>query len=194
MKSYLIRVLQWTALAAIAGIVLFATGGMFGETPAHAFPEYADRTSESCSTCHVNPGGGGPRTLRGLLWVAQGRPEQVPGLGNILIAAGVTDGVELYDIACSACHGKSGEGLFGTALTGTGLTENQIRSTILRGRERSGMPAFESQLTDEQIASLVAYVVGIASGEIEPAPLSYPLPPPQFECADNNTVEGCGGN
>ncbi|MDH3943741.1 MAG: cytochrome c [Anaerolineae bacterium] len=196
MKASVIRFAQMFALVAIALIVLLLTTGFFGERPAHALPEYADRTGEPCSTCHVSPGGGGPRTLRGLLWTAQGRPDLVPSLGNILIAPGVTDGVELYDLACSACHGISGQGLFGTTLVNSGLSENNVRSAILRGRERSGMPPFDGLLSNEQMDALVAYVVGIASGEFEPAPLSYPLPEAQFECSDPHSPDGesCGGN
>ena len=120
----------------------------------------------------------------------------MPELGAILIAPGVENSVELYDVACATCHGVSGEGLFGTALTSSGITEDQIRSTILRGRDRSGMPSFDSKFTDSQLAVLVEYVAGIASGSIEPAPLSYSLPPAQFECDSHyfDDSETCGGN
>jgi mono/diheme cytochrome c family protein len=194
MKTLVQKSIQWFALIAIGILTLFTVELALGESAAHAYPEYATRTDESCSTCHVNPGGGGPRTLRGLLWAAQGRPDQVPVLGDILIAPDVTDGVELYDIACAGCHGFSGEGSFGGALVSSGITANSIRSTILRGRERSGMPAFEGQFTEEQLQNLIEYVTGIASGEIEPAPMSYPLPPGKFECEGIEFPENCGGN
>lgn len=194
MKIHIIRILQWVGLIALGIVVFLATGLIVGEPSVHALPEYAPRTGEPCATCHVNPGGGGPRTLRGLLWTAQGRPDEVPQLSGVLIAPGVMDGVELYDTACAACHGESGQGLFGTALVSTGLSENKVRSAILRGRERSGMPGFEGQFTDEQLDILVEYVAGIASGRIEPAPDRYPLPPPKFECVDNEAGEPCGGN
>lgn len=194
MRLALFRLLQIIGLAMI-GVIFFLVGGvMWGERPAHALPEYAARTGEPCATCHVNPGGGGPRTLRGLLWAAQGRPDEVPQIGDVLLAPGVMDGIELYDIACSACHGISGEGLFGLALTGSGLRESKIRSAILRGRERSGMPAFEGQFTEEQLDALVEYVSGIASGKIEPAPITYPLPPGKFECVEYPGGKSCGGN
>ena len=70
------------------------------------YPEYATLTGEGCATCHVSPGGGGPRTLRGLLWAVRGKPAKVPTLPGVLIAPNVTDGAELYDIACAACHGE----------------------------------------------------------------------------------------
>ncbi len=194
MKARIVRSLQWISLVGLGLAVFLVIGLLAGERSAYAFPEYATRTNESCATCHVNPGGGGPRTLRGLLWAAQGRPDAVPALSGVMIAPGVTSGIELYDTACAACHGASGEGLFGASLTSTGLRENKIRSAILRGRERSGMPAFEAQFTDEQLEMLVTYVAGIASGQIEPAPARYPLPPAQFECIENPARERCGGN
>jgi len=195
MKIYL-RGLQWAFLSLLGVASIFAAGLIFGESPAKALPEFAENTGEACSTCHVNPGGGGPRTLRGLLWAAQGKPDEVAELGDILIAPGVSNSVELYDVACATCHGSSGEGLFGAALTRSGITEEKIRSAILRGKERSGMPAFDSQFTTSQLDILVSYVAGIASGELEPAPLSYPLEAAQFECGPNvdESGESCGGN
>ncbi len=195
MNPKLQKTLQWLGLGAIALFVFLVTGILWGEQTAHALPEYASRTGESCGVCHVNPGGGGPRTLRGLLWVAQGRPDAVPAIENMLIAPDVEDGLELYDIACAGCHGAAGEGLFGTALIGIGLTENKIRSTIERGRERSGMPSFAGQFTDEQLAALVSYVYGLGTGKIEPPPVSYPLEQPaRTGCVGNPETFDCGGN
>ena len=194
MKSLLIQFSQWIAIAVIAVLSIFITGYVVGESSVHALPEYASNTGEPCATCHVNPGGGGPRTLRGLLWVANGRPDAVPEIGNIQIAPGVDDGLEIYDLACAACHGRFGEGLFGTALVRSGIAESKIKTTILRGRERSGMPAFEGQLSDHQLELLVAYVTGLASGSIEAPPASYLLPPAEFACQEYSAVTKCGGN
>lgn len=194
MKPALIRVLQYFFIITLALGVFLAVTLWTAAQPAHVLPEYASRTGEPCATCHVSPGGGGPRTLRGLLWAARGKPDQVPTLPGVLIAPGVSDGAELYDIACAACHGAKGEGMFGTELTGTALREGKIRTAILRGRTRSGMPAFEGQFTDAQLDALVTFVAGLASGEIEPPPDSYPLPPAQFKCAPVSPSARCGGN
>src|SRR5512140_3352364 len=59
---------------AIIGIISFIL--FWSATPGHALPEYANRTGEPCATCHVSPGGGGPRTLRGLLWASRGKPDK----------------------------------------------------------------------------------------------------------------------
>ncbi len=194
MSPHLQRSLHIFALAFIGIFIFIATGILVGESPAHALPEYAERTDESCAVCHVNPGGGGPRTLRGILWSAQGKPDLVPDLGNVLVAQGVDDGAELYDIACAGCHGAFGEGLFGNAITLSGVRKSKIQSTILRGRERSGMPGFDGRFTDEQLEAIVTFVVGIASGKIEPLPASYPLPPQEQGCMSNTKSANCGGN
>ena len=194
MKAISVKLIQWVILASIVVVTILVMGIIMGEPKAHSFPEYATRTNEACSACHVNPGGGGPRTLTGLLWTAQGRPDALPQLENILIAPGVVDGVELYEVACRSCHGASGEGLYGLALTSSGFPESKIRSAILRGRDRSGMPPFEGQFTDQQLDFLVEYVTGISSGEIEPAPLSYPLDPGQLLCPGPISSVPCGGN
>jgi mono/diheme cytochrome c family protein len=188
------KILQWVGLGMIAIFVFLVIGILMGEQPAHALPEYATRTGESCGVCHVNPGGGGPRTLRGLLWSAQGNPDQIPVIDNLLIAPGVEDGLELYDIACAGCHGTSGEGLFGLALVGTGLKESKIQSSIERGRERSGMPPFAGQFTEAQLDALVDYVYGLGSGKIEPPPASYPLESAKTGCVENGEPVTCGGN
>ena len=163
----------------VSTILVFFTA--WGSIPGHALPEYANRT-------------GGPRTLRGLLWAARGKADQVPDLPNLLVAPGVNNGDELYEIGCSACHGKNGEGLFGVVLVNSGLPENKIRSQILNGRARSGMPSFQGKFTKDQLDALVKYVAGIASGEIPPAPNSYPLETGHLTCKPTAANSSCGGN
>jgi len=180
------------ALLAVAAYVL--TGGLMQPAAVHALPEYADRTGESCSTCHVNPGGGGPRTLRGLIWSAKGKLDMVPELPGVLLAPGVEDGAELFQFACATCHGPNGEGLFGTVIANSGLAENKIRTAVLRGRLRSGMPAFDGQFTDAQLEALIAYSLGLANGLVEPPPAFYPLPPGELKCSPQADPATCGGN
>jgi mono/diheme cytochrome c family protein len=191
MKSSPIRTFL-IALVVVIGIFLFFTA--WGSIPAQALPEYAQRTGESCATCHVSPGGGGPRTLRGLLWAAKGKPDKVPELPNVLIAPGVSDGAELFEIACSACHGKQGEGLFGVALVNSGLPDNKIRAQILNGRVRSGMPPFKGKFTNDQLDALVNYVTGLASGALTAPPDTFPLDPGHLTCSPSSPNSSCGGN
>lgn len=195
MKLQPVKFIHFFLLITFSVVIFIISGLLMGESTAHALPEYANRTSESCGTCHVNPGGGGPRTLRGMLWVAQGRPDKVPVIENLLIAPGVSDGMELYELACAGCHGAGGEGLFGSALVGVGLTQNKIKSTIVRGRIRSGMPAFSGQFSDDQLNTLVEYVYNLASGKISPPPPSYPLDSTIFTgCVVDTQNDKCGGN
>lgn len=189
----LIRAGQYFVISALTLSVFWVVALSGGSRPAYALPEYATRTGEPCATCHVNPGGGGPRTLRGLLWAARGRPDAVPQLPGMLVAPGVTDGAELYDIACAGCHGRKGEGLFAINLAGIGVSERSIRSFVQRGIPRSGMPAFEGQFTEAQLDALVAFVAGLARGEIAPPADEYPLPPAKFNCNSPSPAAKCGG-
>lgn len=187
--------LKIARLLLVSGIVIvvstLASMGWDRHT-VHALPEYTNRTNQPCATCHVNPGGGGPRTLRGLLWTAQGRPDEVPVIEDTLLAPGVTDPVELFDAACAGCHGSNGEGLSATSLTEYYLTESLIRMMIERGAPRSGMPSFNGQLTDEQVETLVSFVKALSDGDIVP-PDSYPLPPLIESCdpASADTEAAC---
>ena len=177
------------AILAITAMVLF-----WSATPGHALPEYAKRTGEPCATCHVSPGGGGPRTLRGLLWAAKGKPDKVPELAGVMAAPGATDGADIYQIACAACHGKHGEGLFGVELVNSGLSEGKIRSQILSGRVVSGMPSFEGKFTPAQLDALTTFVASISSGAAAPITDSYPLEPGHMTCTPTPDNTNCGGN
>jgi len=48
----------------------------------------------------------------------------------VLLAPGVSEGAELYQIACSSCHGVYGEGMFGLRLLNSGVKESKIRSNM----------------------------------------------------------------
>jgi len=161
-----------------------------GESAVHALPEFAERTGEPCATCHVNPGGGGPRTLRGLLWAARGRPDLVPELPGALVDPQITDGLELYDIACAGCHGSSGEGLLAISLAGQEISPASARSFTRDGIPDLGMPAFGERLTTEQLDSLAAFVAELSQGP--PIPREYLLPPPEFTCRPAAAIS-CGG-
>ncbi len=187
------RVLKWVTGAAVVAVV-FTACFLYAAHPAFALPEYAQRTNESCSTCHVNPGGGGPRTMRGLIWAAKGKPDAVPALQGVLLAPGVSDGAELYQIACSSCHGVNGEGMLGTRLLEGGVNEAKVRSNIQRGRLSSGMPAFTDSLTTDQIEALTVYVFALESGKADPVLNSYPLELPQLQGTPESTPMAPRGN
>lgn len=175
------------SLVAYIGISLL----LHVDRPVHALPEFSDRTGEPCGTCHVNPGGGGPRTLRGLLWAAQGRPDAVPELPGMLISPSVTDGLELYDFGCAGCHGASGEGNSAIGLAEKEISKAAARSFIRDGIPDLGMPAYGDSLTTEQIEALAEFVSELSSGP--PLAVEYPLPTPEFTCQPIEPAS-CGGD
>lgn len=75
---------------------------------------------------------------------------------------------------CRNCHGAKGEGAFGPDLAGRKLTVAQFRQAI---RKPWGiMPAFiESQVSDQEIANLVAYFDSLAAAA-QPGPWRFEVP------------------
>lgn len=64
---------------------------------------------------------------------------------------------------CSSCHGVSGGGgNGGPPLTTSDLDEGDIITQIEKGG--GGMPAFETQLTPQQIADIAAFVKQLQGG------------------------------
>lgn len=184
MKQLSLRSTRTLQIVAIAVLAFLAYGTvrwtLAGGQVAHALPEFTARTGEQCATCHVNPGGGGPLTLPGLLWAAQGRPDEVPELPGNLVPPSITDGMELYDFACAGCHGRSGEGLSAISLAGRPISEAAARGFIARGILPLGMPAYEDELTAAQIDALAAFVAEI--GLMPRIPEEFPLPAGKLTC------------
>lgn len=192
--GHFVRILQQLVIVVLAlGVFMFLSLGARSD-PAHALPEYAERMGEPCAACHVNPGGGGPRTLQGLLWSARGRPDALPELPGLLLAPGVSDGQELYEIACAGCHGLQGEGLSTMPLAGSGISAPAIRSYLLFGIPQLGMPSFEGKLNADQIEALVSYLGKLANGEIAPPQGEILLPPANFRCDPLVILGSCGSD
>ncbi len=73
---------------------------------------------------------------------------------------GGPEGADLYAADCSSCHGANGQGNIGPALTE--LTESDIPEIETKVRDGGGgMPSFADTLSEEQIASVAAFVVGL---------------------------------
>lgn len=187
--------LIWVAVGALFGAILFIAW-----TPAHAYPEYTDRTGQQCTACHVNPAGGGPRTLRGLLWIAQGRPESVPALPGSEKSAAALDGPSLYaQFECSRCHGPVGEGDVGGPLVDREWPTDQIIDVIRNGYEsmKGYSPAV---MSDEEMNALIPYLQAIGRGEVKASIVLQKrlLPPARFVCGDGGESQpsrsDCGGN
>jgi len=118
----------------------------------------------------------------------------VPELAGVMAAPGASDGADIYEIACSACHGRHGEGLFGVQLAESGLSAGKIRSQILSGKVRSGMPPFDGKFTPAQLEALTAFVADMSSGAATPMPDSFPLEPGHLNCIPTAENSTCGGN
>jgi mono/diheme cytochrome c family protein len=69
-------------------------------------------------------------------------------------------GVQIYKSNCAACHGANMEGSIAPPLKDNAFVadseESVIVNTIANGREEKGMPAFKDQLTEQQLADVVA--------------------------------------
>lgn len=190
-EKYL-RPVAWVGLGVLVGVLVFVA-----QRPAHALPEYGARTGQPCATCHVNPAGGGPRTLRGLLWVAQARPDQVPSLPGAEEEPGTAlDGQALYEkFACSGCHGSNGEGGVGPALNQAELPADEIIQVTRNGR--GAMMAYPPDtMPDGELDAVVEYVQALGRGETQIGPVleKRPLPPAHLTCGLPSQRTGCGGN
>lgn len=190
-----LRPLAWIGLGVFAGMLVFAAW-----PSAHALPEYATRTGQPCATCHANPAGGGPRTMRGLLWVADGKPDQVPQLPGSEegSAEAALDGGELYDeFFCAGCHGQNGGGGVGPALTQTEWPPDQVRDVIRNGQ--GAMKGYAPDaMSDAQLTAIVEFVQAVGRGEVQAGPVleKQLLPPARVNCgADTSPLrKDCGGN
>ncbi len=68
-----------------------------------------------------------------------------------------TNGADVFGDTCAVCHGDDGSGGSGPDLTGQDSLETVI-SSVLNGN--GSMPAFDGDLTDQEIADVAAYVTG----------------------------------
>jgi mono/diheme cytochrome c family protein len=76
-----------------------------------------------------------------------------------------TAGRTIFVDNCGTCHALSDagtNGAIGPSLDGTGLALADVESQVRSGG--GGMPAFEGQLSDEEIEIVSAYVVDVGSG------------------------------
>ncbi len=87
--------------------------------------------------------------------------------GNLQQGGGIFAG------SCAACHAADGSGQVGPALTGNEFVTQQdpapVINTVLTGRGE--MPAFQDQLSDEEIAAVISFIRnswGNAASEVDP--------------------------
>lgn len=71
-----------------------------------------------------------------------------------------TQGKEVYDRSCAACHGANGEGGVGTAMVGSPITTgdmNKHLDVVVNGVPGTAMQAFGNQLNDIELAAVITY-------------------------------------
>lgn len=99
-----------------------------------------------------------------LLWPAAVRA-QAPTV-KLDDAAVIGRGSSIFATTCGIgyCHGKEGRAGRGPRLAGRKLDQDYLFKTISNGVNNSLMPAFKSQLSAEDIWSVVAYILSLSGG------------------------------
>ena len=84
------------------------------------------------------------------------------------VAGGRADGPAVFAEACARCHGDGGKPSPSLAqqlgvkdLTVTELTRERVEQQVRQGSENKIMPAFAGALTEDQIAAVAEYVLGL---------------------------------
>ncbi|MDX1420249.1 MAG: c-type cytochrome [Rubricoccaceae bacterium] len=77
----------------------------------------------------------------------------------------VEAGAVPYQAVCAACHGEQGQGLIGPNLTDAywihGNAPEDVYRVIHEGIPAQGMPAWDGQLSEEEQAQAMAYVLSL---------------------------------
>lgn len=107
--------------------------------------------------------------------------------GDGPVAGDPAAGKARYESSCAACHGRSGQGGFGPAITHPDDTAEEISQKVRAGGV--GMPAFSAgQISDQDLANIIAYVQlrlqdaapqALPQAQAEKGPVSMILEVPQ---------------
>jgi len=129
---------------------------------------------------------GGPMSMKDIfnlaIWLKYKAGHETIELSMEAIDGDLKTGSRLFAQKCSECHGAKAEGLTAPALANPAFlafaTDAYIKHAIVNGREETEMKAFKTQLSQEQIDDLTAYIRSLTSGwSPEPTALSpYPEP------------------
>lgn len=130
--------------------------------------------------------------------------QSTPGERAEAIAEASAPGKAIYTSQCSGCHGEAGDGQgmltlswlprprnfvrgsfrYRSTPSGSPPTDADLFRTVSKGLAGSGMPAFESILSEQERRDVVAYIKQFsprfAPGS-EPSPTSVSAPPPETE-------------
>ncbi len=85
----------------------------------------------------------------------------------------ISQGKQVFDSKCIACHGPTGGGSVGPNLTDDywihGGKPSQVATTILKGVPEKGMISWEALLTKNEIIGVVAYIKSLRGISVENA-------------------------
>ncbi|OXE36325.1 MAG: cytochrome C [Phenylobacterium zucineum] len=92
-------------------------------------------------------------------------------LATAPVVAVAADGQTLFLDNCAACHRPNGVGVPGAfpSLKGSKIAQGDPKepiSRVLKGR--GGMPSFQTELTDQEIATILTYVRGAWGNKASP--------------------------
>lgn len=129
---------------------------------------------------------GGPMSMKDIftlaIWLKYKAGHETIELSMEPIEGDLKTGAKLFAQKCSECHGSKAEGITAPALANPAFlafaTDAYIKYAIENGREETEMKAFKTQLSQQQINDLTAYIRSLTSGwSPEPKELSpYPEP------------------
>lgn len=162
----------WTLLiVAIVAAVLIAIGLYAWDSSARA-AEAALRPAPVAPLAPTSP--------RRVLPAPAASPVTSPMVANAPLPAGEANaGQRVVAAQCYSCHPGANAGI-GPALYGPQLADRypddtQLVAVIRQGK--GGMPGFgPDQVSDEDLANVIAYLHGLGSGAIAPEPTPTPRP------------------
>ena len=88
------------------------------------------------------------------------------------------NGERIFAQSCSVgyCHGVAGSAGRGPRLRGRKLERSYVEKVTREGIPDSAMPGWKGRLSDQEIAAVVDYIMGLASAS-DLVPPSNPMPP-----------------
>lgn len=118
----------------------------------------------------------------GTIWAPR-----VAGQDGAAVSAVEYEGWRQYNVHCARCHGQdalpnpvAANLLTSLAPGGPAAEQGTFTKVVISGRENRGMPAFEKQVTPEQVDAMYAYLKGRATKKI---PAGRPKEPAKKEAA-----------
>jgi mono/diheme cytochrome c family protein len=108
-----------------------------------------------------------------LLIVGTALAPAVAGQETSVVSAAEYEGWRQYSVHCARCHGQdalpnpvAANLLVSLAPGGPTAEQETFTKVVIAGREDRGMPAFEGQVTPEQVEAMYAYLKGRAERKI----------------------------